>query len=308
MPDQDDTLEIVDTPGPRSRDGAGHAGFGEWAPDPERPANPAGSRGNAPEADGVEPPEREIYPAAKNGDSLRDGLGVHLEELRRRLAVSLAVFVPFFALGLWLYRELWQVVSLPLERAAPHILRFQALNPSDGLIMTMRIAFAFAMFLSLPVWLSQIWRFVAPGLTANELRWLYASFGAGGVLFAAGIAVAYFIGVPLALAWLLPFNQSLAGWENVFTGEGYVDFVLACCAGFGLAFELPLAMVALARTGILTHESLKAGWRWAILAIFVLAAFLTPPDPFTQLLLALPLLFLFGVGYWLAIRFSRKEK
>ncbi|MDR2392362.1 MAG: twin-arginine translocase subunit TatC [Planctomycetota bacterium] len=308
MPDQDDTLEIIDTPEPWPRDGAGHPGFGEWAPDPRHPANPPDARGKAPEAEDAEAPGTKPYPEAKNDDSLRDELGVHLEELRRRLAVSLAVFIPFFALGLWLYRELWRVVSLPLERAAPHLLRFQALNPSDGLIMTMRIAFAFAMFLSLPVWLSQIWRFVAPGLTANELRWLHVSLGAGGILFAAGVAVAYFIGVPLALAWLLPFNQSLSGWENVFTGEGYVDFVLACCAGFGFAFELPLAMLTLARTGILTPESLKAGWRWAILAIFVLAALLTPPDPFTQLLLALPLLLLFGVGYWLAIRFSREEK
>ncbi len=223
--------------------------------------------------------------------------GSHLDELRRRLIVSLAVFAPLFIIGVVLYQSLWDIVIHPLERAAPHLLRFQALGPSDGLVMAMRISFAFALFLSLPVWLGQIWSFVSPGLTGREKRWLHLSLGSGTVLFLLGAALAYFIGVPLALEFLLPFNQTLTGWENAFTGPGYVDFIITCCAGFGLAFELPLVMLALGWAGILTTGALRQWWRPVILLIIVAAAVMTPPDPFTQCMLAVPMVCLFGLGW-----------
>lgn len=237
--------------------------------------------------------------------TLRDA-GSHLEELRKRLFISLAVFAPLFALGLFLYRPLWQIIILPLDRAAPHLARFQALGPSDGLIMAMRIAFAFALFLSLPVWLGQLWSFVAPGLTGREKRCLHLALGSGAALFAIGAAIAYFAGIPLALEFLLPFNQSLAGWENSFTGREYVDFIVTCCAGFGIAFELPLVMLALAWFGLLTPEMLRAHWRPIVLAIFILAAVFTPPDPFTQLMLGLPMLLLFAIGCAL-VRWAQRD-
>lgn len=249
---------------------------------------PAASAPASPPLDS-EPPPRGAIPGW-------NGMGPHLDELRRRLIVSLAVFVPLFGIGLWLYRPLWNVVTLPLERAAPHLLRFQALTPSDGLIMAMRIAFAFALFLSLPVWLAQLLSFISPGLTASEKTRLHLGLAAGGGLFLLGVGIAYFAGIPLALGFLLPFNQSLPGWENAFTGAGYVDFIIVSCAGFGLAFELPLVMAALGWVGILTPEGLREWMRPAILIIVILAAILTPPDPFTQMILALPMLLLFFVG------------
>lgn len=226
-----------------------------------------------------------------------NGIGEHLDELRRRLIVSLCVFAPCFGLGVWLYQDLWSFIIHPLQRAAPHLLHFQALNPSDGLVMTMRIAFAFACCLSLPVWSGQVWAFVAPGLTAREKKWLYISLGTGMVLFGAGVVLAYLVAIPYALDYLLPFNQTLDGWENAFTGDGYVSFVITCCAGFGIAFELPLVMMSLGLAGILTPEGIRAFWRPLLLGIFILAAVLTPPDPFTQMLLALPLVALFLFGY-----------
>ena len=305
MPGHSEEVEIIDLPEVWSHDGEGYPRLEDLRPDPDRRMEASGSAAGPP-AGGSKVGKGEVG-EGRGGEGkgegapvplfgLREEFGVHLEELRRRLAASLLAFAPFFVLGLCLYRELWAVVILPLERAAPHLLRFQALNPSDGLIMAMRIAFAFALFLSLPVWLSQLWRFVAPGLTAGEIRGLYLSLGAGGVLFVVGAAAAYFVGVPLALAYLLPFNQTLEGWENAFTGAGYVDFVIACCGGFGLAFELPLLMLALGWAGIVTPESLRSSWRGAVLGIVVLAAFLTPPDPFTQLILAVPMLALFWLG------------
>ena len=231
--------------------------------------------------------------------ALRPTVGNHLDEMRRRLILCLAVFIPPFGLGMYLYRFLWKLVILPLERVHPDLLRFQALGPSDGLIMAMKIAFAFALFLSLPVWASQAWAFVSPGLTSAEKRWLYIGLGGGGLLFLIGAAFAYGVGLPFALEFLLPFNQSLAGWENSFTGAGYVDFVITCCAGFGFAFELPLVMLLLGWFNILTPETIREWWRVIVLAVFVLSALMTPPDPVTQILLAAPLLILFVVGYCL---------
>lgn len=230
---------------------------------------------------------------------LVNGIGSHLDELRMRLVISLAAFVPMFILGFVIYQPLWKIIIRPLESTAPHLLRFQALGPSDGLIMAMRIAFAFALFISLPVWMGQIWSFIAPGLTGKEKKLLYLSLGSGTVLFVLGAALAYFIGVPFALEFLLPFNQSLDGWENAFTGTGYVDFVITCCAGFGIAFELPLVMAALAFAGIITASGVRAYWKIAILVVVVAAAIMTPPDPFTQMMLALPMIGLFAIGYFL---------
>ncbi|MCD8138805.1 MAG: twin-arginine translocase subunit TatC [Planctomycetaceae bacterium] len=234
-------------------------------------------------------------------------VGAHLDELRRRVVVCAAVFVPLFGLGMYLYQPLWLLVIAPLDRAKPDLLRFQALGPSDGLIMAMKIAMAFSLFITLPLLLAQLWAFVAPGLNVTERRWLYLGLGGGGVLFLVGAAFAYFVGLPFALEFLLPFNQTLAGWENSFTGAGYVDFVIACCAGFGVAFELPLVMLVLGWVGILTPETVREWWRVIVLVIVVLAAILTPPDPATQILLAVPLLALFVLGYWLLRWAGRRD-
>lgn len=226
-------------------------------------------------------------------------LDSHLEELRQRLIVCLLVFVPLFGVGMYIYQTLWRAVIFPLERVGPGLLRFQALGPSDGLLMAMRIAFAFAFFASMPVWLGQALSFISPGLTDTEKRWLYLGLGSGNILFLIGVIFSYMVGVPFALGFLLPFNQSLSGWENAFTGTGYVDFVITSCAAFGVAFELPLVMLILGWFSLLTPEILRKWWRAIILGIVVLAALATPPDPVTQILLAGPMLVLFLIGCWL---------
>lgn len=280
------------------------------SPDPDPDLNPDDvDPARIPEFEGMaeDPPDpvddntfsASRIPEDPTAENLLDGIGSHLDELRKRLAISLAAFVPLFILGFVLYQPLWKLIIRPLERAAPHLLRFQALGPSDGLIMAMRIAFAFALFISLPVWMGQLWSFIAPGLTRKEKRLLHLSLGSGTVLFILGAALAYFVGVPLALEFLLPFNQSLDGWENAFTGTGYVDFVITCCAGFGIAFELPLVMAALALAGIITAPAIRAYWKVAVIVVVIAAAVMTPPDPFTQTMLAVPMLGLFGIGYFL---------
>lgn len=290
-----DDIDIVDVPP-----------AGRWAHDGEGYPLEAGLDGAASPAAG-DPDGRA---GKEDGDALPSfsGIGSHLDELRKRLIMSLAIFAPLFIIGVYLYQELWMLVIRPLDRASPDLARFQALNPSDGLVMAMRIAFAFALFISLPFLLIQIWAFVAPGLTQTEKRWLYLALGSGGLLFLIGAGLAYFVGIPFALEYLLPFNRSLSGWENQFTGTGYVDFVITCCLGFGIAFELPLVMLALGWAGILTPEGIRQWWRAVVLGVVFLAAILTPPDPFTQMLLALPMLVLFVLGYWLVKLTHRRRE
>ncbi len=286
---------------------AEHEGMAEDPPPPP-PAQPAGkTSGRTSDRTSGKTSGKAAKAAPSLAALASHGVGVHLEELQKRLVIAVAVFVPLFVVGMLLYQSLWKLVTLPLERAAPHLLRFQALGPSDGLVMAMRISFAFALFLSLPVLLGQVWAFVAPGLTAREKRLLYLSLGTGGVLFFIGAALCYFVGLPLALAFLLPFNQSLEGWENAFTGPGYVDFVITCLAGFGLAFEMPLVMLGLGWAGIITPRGIREWWKAIVLIIVVLAAVMTPPDPFTQTLLALPMLGLFAAGYLLVKWVAGKE-
>ncbi|MCL2000999.1 MAG: twin-arginine translocase subunit TatC [Planctomycetes bacterium] len=292
-----DDIDIVDAPQSWHGDEEGYPGFTMPEPLPDR----------LPETDAMQEDSEPDPPDNSPRLPSFGGIGSHLEELRKRLIISISVFIPSFAIGLWFYQSLWNAIILPLDRAAPHLQRFQALSPSDGLIMAMRIAFAFSLVLSLPVWMSQVWHFVVPGLTAAERRWLNLALGTGSVLFGIGVATAYFVGIPLALEYLLPFNQSMTGWENSFTGPGYVDFVITCCIGFGLAFELPLIMFVLGWSGLLTPGILAEWWRVVVLVIFILAAVLTPPDPFTQLLLALSLLVLFLFG-WRLVKWTAGRK
>lgn len=267
-----------------------------------------------PEADAAPPADAAPVPAEPDAAGERsaigqavDRIGPHLEELRRRFVVSVLAFAPPFIIGLVFYNRLWDFLLMPLANAAPQLMRFQALSPSDGLILAMQLAFSFALIVTTPIWVTQVWSFVAPGLTSREKRWLHLALGSGIVLFFAGVLVAYFVAVPLALTYLLSFNQSLAGWENSFTGAGYVGFVATCCMAFGIAFETPLVMLLLGWVGLLTPAGVKEWWRVIVLGIFILAAVMTPPDPFSQLLLAVPLLSLFFLGYWL-VKWVHRDK
>ncbi|MDR3212162.1 MAG: twin-arginine translocase subunit TatC [Planctomycetota bacterium] len=226
-------------------------------------------------------------------------LAPHLEELRWRLVISLAAFVPAFACGLLLYRRLWDILLTPLEKVDVSLVHFQALSPADGMILTLEVALAFALIVSTPVWVSQLWCFISPGLKARERRWFYLALGAGGALFFAGVLMAFYLALPLALGYLLPLNQSLTGWENSFTGSGYVNFIAGGAFAFGIAFETPLLMLVLAWLGLLTPAGIRSYWRQIVLGVFIMAAVLTPPEPLSQILLALPLLLLFGLGYLL---------
>ena len=240
-------------------------------------------------------------------------LGDHFEELRWRLMRCAAFFFPPFIAGLALYPWLWELALLPARRAArmlgepmEKLIVLRPEGPADLVATVARWDAAVVALLLLPVWVYHLWMFLAPGLRAGEKAALKRILGSGSILFLAGAATAYWWGAPLGLAFLLPFNQSLAAVENQWGVDGYLAFLQMVCLGFGLAFETPLAMWALARAGLLTTRALTRYWRHTVLAVVILSAILTPPDPFTQLLMSAVILLLMLAGAWL-VRLGERQ-
>lgn len=160
-------------------------------------------------------------------------------------------------------------------------------------------------FLSMPIFLFQIWKFLAPGLYKNERRWVAPLLTAVPVLFYAGGCFAYFVVLPLALRFFLSFEQpGLKALPNV---SQYLGMLFNFAFAFGLAFNLPVFLLLLVRVGILSVEKLRRWRRFAIVIIFIFAAVVTPPDPFSQIFLAVPLIALYEAAIWAAVWLMAKK-
>ncbi|MDR0868799.1 MAG: twin-arginine translocase subunit TatC [Planctomycetota bacterium] len=233
--------------------------------------------------------------------------GEHLEELRSRLFVIVLTTGAVFALCMFFYRDLWQLAMFPRERAArwlggtaAELFPLQFMRPTEGLSSAFDLALKIAVGLTLPIILTQLWLFVAPGLTPREKRAVKWTAVAGSGLFLLGAALAFLYAAPLGLSWLAHFDRTLSATVTQWRVDAYLDFIFMACLGFGLGFELPLAMAALAWTGLLPPEKIGRYWRQTLFALLIVAALFTPPDPYTMLLLATCLTALYGAGYWLA--------
>ncbi len=213
----------------------------------------------------------------------------HLRELRNRLMKAVAVIVVGFVIGLlpWVYNPLWAFVYHPFQAAShDRAYRLIVTGVFDGFMLRVQIAFFFGLIVSSPFWLYQVWAFIAPGLYRREKRWTYTFVGVAAPLFAAGAALAYYAmskGLRYLLA-LVPHGVSVMA--NV---PSYLSYFEAMIIGFGLAFEVPLALVMLNVVGILSHERMAKWRRMIIFLVFVFAGIASPsPDPITMLLLAVP--------------------
>jgi sec-independent protein translocase protein TatC len=213
----------------------------------------------------------------------------HLRELRNRLMKAIAFLLVGFVIGLlpWVYNPLWAFIYHPFL-VASHNRQYRLIVTGvfDGFMLRVQVAFFFGLIVSSPFWLYQLWAFIAPGLYRREKRWTYTFVGVATPLFAAGAALAYYAmskGLRYLLA-LVPHGVSVMA--NV---PSYLSYFEAMIIGFGLAFELPLALVMLNMVGILSHERMAKWRRMIIFLVFVFAGIASPsPDPITMLLLAVP--------------------
>ncbi len=196
------------------------------------------------------------------------------------------------------------ILMLPLTRNefAPKQVVFTGV--SELFFVYLKICTWGGVFVGMPFLLFQAWRFIAPGLYKHERKWVAPLLAAIPVLFYSGGLFAYFIVLPLALRFFLSFAQP--GVEALPNVRDYLDMFFNFAFAFGLAFNLPVFLLLLVKVGILSVDLLRRWRRFAIIAIFIFAAVVTPPDPFSQLFLALPLILLYEGAILAAVWMTKK--
>jgi sec-independent protein translocase protein TatC len=223
----------------------------------------------------------------------------HLLELRTRLmriAISVViVFIPlvFFA------NDLFTLVAKPLIEKLPEGTSLIATSVVAPFMTPLKLALVTAIFVAIPYILHQVWGFVSPGLYQREKRFAMPLLVSSILLFYAGVAFAYFILFPIIFAFFA--STTPEGVKMMTDISSYLDFTLLLFFAFGLAFEMPVATVLLVATGLVKVETLQKNRGYVLLGIFIVAAFLTPPDAISQTFMAVPMYLLYEVG----ILFSR---
>ncbi len=239
----------------------------------------------------------------------------HLAELRRRIFYWVVPLIGLFVLNMLFFAQpFFNFLIEPLadlqtdERARRFI--FTAMH--EHFLTLVKLSFFLAFFLSLPLFLNQIWLFVAPGLYRGEKRAFLPFLILTPVLFFSGAAFVYYFVMPLAWEFFTGFEQLSQGPDQLAIElepkvNEYLALVLSLMLAFGLCFELPVIILLLVRAGLMTLESLKRKRRYIYLFSFVVAAILTPPDPVSQIGLASVMILLFEMSLWMAWLAYRKQ-
>jgi len=232
-----------------------------------------------------------------------EDLRPHLVELRKRLGLSvLSVFITFIV-AFTFHEQILEWITAPLNEALAQVANLSK-KAANGMVTTHQVGGAFFVAIkvsffagllgALPFILYQIWLFIAPGLYSNEKKMILPFVIGGSVMFFVGVMFAYYVVTPFGFQFLITFGSFL--YTPLINIEDYVGFFTKIMMGFGIAFELPVFAYFLALLGLITDKTLIDFFRYAVLIIFVVAALLTPPDVLTQLLMAAPLVLLYGVS------------
>ncbi len=229
----------------------------------------------------------------------------HLVELRGRLMRAVLATAILFVPCAIFSNELFSMIALPLLEKMPLGASMIATSVVAPFMAPLKLALFVALFLAMPYVLYQAWAFVAPGLYRKEKRFALPLLISSIVLFYAGAAFAYFVVFPLMFAFLT--STAPIGVQIMTDMSNYLDFVVLLFFAFGIAFEIPVATVLLASTGLVKVESMTKHRGYVILGIFIVAAFLTPPDAISQSFMAVPMYLLYEVGIVMS-RILLKEK
>lgn len=229
----------------------------------------------------------------------------HLVELRARAIRILGVIMLGFFPCAFFARELYTLLAQPLLEKLPQGGQMIATDVATPFFVPMKVALMVAFVLTLPHTLYQIWAFVAPGLYVHEKRMALPLVIGSSLLFFSGMAFAYFAALPLVFEFITYFApEGVAVMTDI---GNYLSFVLSMFLAFGITFEVPVFVIILVRTGVITIEKLKEIRPYVIVSAFVIAAIFTPPDVISQFMLAVPLCLLYELGIIIATFIASKD-
>jgi sec-independent protein translocase protein TatC len=230
----------------------------------------------------------------------------HLEDLRKRLWYS---FVAIFAVVIpaWIFsQDVFKILSKPVTQYLPEGTKMAFTSLTAPFMLYIKVAFLTALFVTSPFIFLQLWYFVAPGLYQKEKKYVVPFVTFTTIFFLAGAAFGYFIMFPWACRFFLKLGSD---FTPVITVDTYFSFSLKLLLGIALVFELPTLVYFLSKIGLVTSRWMIRNFKYAVLAIFVIAAVITPtPDMVTQSILAVPMLALYGLGILIAFFFGKERK
>ncbi|MCB1649869.1 MAG: twin-arginine translocase subunit TatC [Gammaproteobacteria bacterium] len=229
----------------------------------------------------------------------------HLIELRDRILKSILAILLLFLSLFYFSNDIYTFVASPLLEVLPENMGMIAIDPTSPFFAPFKLTFYVSLFLAAPYILYQLWSFIAPGLYQSEKALAIPLFISSVLLFYAGIAFAYYV----LFGFVFAFFVSVAPEGIMVTPDinSFLSFALAIFFAFGLAFEIPIAVFLLIWAGIVEPDDLSAKRPYVVVGCFVIGMLLTPPDPFTQSMLALPMWALFELGIF-AGRFIRRKQ
>lgn len=233
----------------------------------------------------------------KSDDLNTDEMGFleHLEELRQRIIRALVAIV-VFSVGAFIFSDFFvDALMLPSKNIAD--MSIQVLKVQEMLMLKFKIAFIMGVILGIPFIAYQFWAFVAPGLYPSEKRWGPYLVIFVTLFFLAGASFAYFVLVPFALDFLVSVGAEEI--KRQFSLSYYSKFVIQLVVASGIVFQMPVLSFLLAKMGLITKRFLRKYWRFAVVISFILAAFITPPDPVSMMMMGIPLLLLYELSIFI---------
>lgn len=220
----------------------------------------------------------------------------HIEELRKRLMIIVVFFVLAVIASLFISQPL---IRLLQNASIVHDITMNAFKPTDPFKVYMQMSFVLGIILTSPVILYQLWAFVSPGLLERERKVTLSYIPVSIILFLAGISFSYFVLLPFVIKFMLNLSTSMEIQTTIGISE-YFQFLFQITIPFGILFQLPVVILFLTRLGIITPKFLSSIRKYAYFVLLVIAAFITPPDLLSHMMVTVPLLILYEISIWIS--------